>query len=75
MDYNAIFSPVVNHVSIRLILYLVLNSDYELEQMDVKTVFLHGDLDERIQMEQPEDFVKKKEDELEKVLLWSEAVS
>ncbi|CAA7059577.1 unnamed protein product [Microthlaspi erraticum] len=33
--------------------------DYELEQMDVKTAFLHGDLEERILMKQPEGFIKK----------------
>ncbi|GJR63815.1 ulp1 protease family, C-terminal catalytic domain-containing protein [Tanacetum coccineum] len=36
--------------------------DLEVEQMDVKTAFLHGDLDKEIYMEQPEDFwVKGKE--------------
>ncbi|CAA7023986.1 unnamed protein product [Microthlaspi erraticum] len=37
----------------------VVNRDYELEQMDVKTAFLHGDLEERILMKQPEGFIKK----------------
>lgn len=59
VDYNEIFSPVVKHVSIRILLSLVVNLDYELEQMDVKTAFLHGELEERILMEQPEGFVKK----------------
>ncbi|GJZ06969.1 retrovirus-related pol polyprotein from transposon TNT 1-94 [Tanacetum coccineum] len=37
--------------------------DLEVEQMDVKTAFLHGDLDKEIYMEQPEGFqVKGKED-------------
>ncbi|GJW74762.1 putative RNA-directed DNA polymerase [Tanacetum coccineum] len=37
--------------------------DLEVEQMDVKTTFLHGDLDKEIYMEQPEGFqVKGKED-------------
>lgn len=41
IDYNEIFSPVVKHVSIRLMLSIVVNRDYELEQLDVKTAFLH----------------------------------
>ncbi|RVW62457.1 Retrovirus-related Pol polyprotein from transposon TNT 1-94 [Vitis vinifera] len=37
--------------------------DLEIQQMDVKTAFLHGDLDKEIYMEQPEGFVLKgKED-------------
>lgn len=41
-----------------LILFLVVNFVYELEQIDVKITFLHGDLEERILMEQPEGFIK-----------------
>ena len=48
VDYNEIFSPVVKHTSIRVLLSLVAHGDLELEQLDVKTAFLHGDLDEEI---------------------------
>lgn len=48
IDYNKIFSPVVNPTSIRVMLSLVAHFDLELEQLDVKTTFLHGDLDEHL---------------------------
>ncbi|CAM8928805.1 unnamed protein product [Rhodiola kirilowii] len=41
-------------------LALVAVNDLELEQLDVKTVFLHGELDEQIYMKQPPGFVDKK---------------
>ena len=48
--------------SIRVALSLVASMDLELEQLDVKTAFLHGDLEEEIYMVQPEGFeVKGKE--------------
>nr|GEW24200.1 retrovirus-related Pol polyprotein from transposon TNT 1-94 [Tanacetum cinerariifolium] len=61
IDYNEVFSPVVKHSSIRILLSLVAQLDLELVQMDVKTAFLHDDLEEEIYMVQPEGFkvVKK----------------
>lgn len=58
IDYNEIFSPVVKHTSIRLILSIVASQDMELEQLDVKTAFLHSDLEEKIYMKQPEGFIE-----------------
>ncbi|GJY33991.1 retrovirus-related pol polyprotein from transposon TNT 1-94 [Tanacetum coccineum] len=42
IDYNEIFSPVVRHTSIRVLLSLVAHHDLELEQLDVKIAFLHA---------------------------------
>ncbi|GJU85033.1 putative RNA-directed DNA polymerase [Tanacetum coccineum] len=62
IDFDEIFSPVVKMGSIRVVLGLAASLDLEVEQMDVKTAFLHGDLDKEIYMEQPEGFqVKGKE--------------
>ena len=58
IDFHDIFSPVVKIVSIRIVLALMALLDLELQQLDVKTTFLHGDLDEEIYMEQPEGFVQ-----------------
>ena len=48
-DYHEIFSPVVKHSSIRLILAIVAIFKLELEQL-LKTTFLHGSLHEKIYM-------------------------
>ena len=56
VDYNEIFSTVVKHTSIPVLLSCDAHGDLELEQLDVKTAFLHGDLDEEIYMYQPEGY-------------------
>jgi hypothetical protein len=56
-DYNDVFSPVVKHSSIRALLSIVAMHDLELEKLDVKTAFLHGDLEEEIYMDQPDGFI------------------
>ena len=63
IDYNEVFSHVVKHSSIRILLALVAQFNMELVQMDVKTAFLHGDLEEEIYITQPDGFkVAGKED-------------
>ena len=53
IEYEETFSPIMRFTSIRLILAIVANLDLELHQMDVKTAFLNGELDEKIYMQQP----------------------
>lgn len=53
IDFNEIFSPVVHHTSIRIVLALVALLDLELEQLDMKKAFHHGDLDKKIYVKQP----------------------
>ena len=56
IDFNEIFSPVVKHASIRAMMAKAATEDLEIEQMDVKTAFLHGVLEETIYMKMPEGF-------------------
>lgn len=57
LDYHETFSPVVMLKSIRTLLAIAAYYDYEIWQMDVKTAFLNGFIDEEIYMQQPEGFV------------------
>ena len=57
IDYNNIFSLVVKHTSIHVLLALVVAKDLELVQLDVKTDFLYGELEEQIYRKQLEGFV------------------
>lgn len=47
VDYNETFFLVVRRTnSIKLVLSLIAHGGFKLEQLDVKTTYLHGDLDE-----------------------------
>lgn len=52
------FSPIVKHTSIKMVLALVAQEDMELEQLDVRIAFLHIELEEETYMTQAEGFVK-----------------
>ncbi|GJS21580.1 retrovirus-related pol polyprotein from transposon TNT 1-94, partial [Tanacetum coccineum] len=60
MDYHEVFSPVVKHKTIRVLLAMVGDKSGELDQFDVKTAFLHGNLEERIYISQPEGSTRGK---------------
>lgn len=48
VDFIDVFSPVIKHNSIWALLTIVAKNDLEFEQIDVKTVFLHGELEKNI---------------------------
>lgn len=48
INFNEVFAPVVKHCSIIILMGLVNHFDLELHQLDVKTAFLNGDLEEDI---------------------------
>ena len=58
IDFNEVFSPIVKYTSIRILLSLVAYENLELEQIDVKTAFLHGELEETIYTQQPKGYLE-----------------
>ena len=56
LDYFYTYSLVTRMNSIRMVLAIVALRNYEIHQMDIKTVFLNGELDEEIYIKQPKDF-------------------
>ncbi|GKA34146.1 retrotransposon protein, putative, ty1-copia subclass [Tanacetum coccineum] len=60
VDYEETFSPVADIRAIRILIAIATFYDYEIWQMDVKTAFLNGYLDEGIYMVQHEGFVDPK---------------
>ncbi|GAA0162140.1 transmembrane signal receptor [Lithospermum erythrorhizon] len=57
LDYFDTYSPVTRITSIRLVLAIAALRNLDVHQMDVKTAFLNGDLEEEIYMEQLEGFL------------------
>src|SRR5713101_513602 len=57
IDYDETFALVSRYTTIRTIISLAEVFRWKLHQMDVKTTFLNGKIDEEVYIEQPEGFV------------------
>ena len=55
-DYDETFSPVVRFESLRTLLALAVQDGLCVQQLDITTAFLNGELQEEVYMEQPEGF-------------------
>ena len=56
IDYEETFAPVTRYTSIRSVISLAAQMGWEIHQMDVKTTFLNGVLEEEVYIEQPKGF-------------------
>ena len=57
LDYFDTYSLVARITSIRMLIAIAALHNLKIHQMDVKTAFLNGDLNEEIYMDQPEGFI------------------
>jgi hypothetical protein len=55
-DYDKTFAPVSRYTSIRAIMFRVASMGWILHQMDVKTTFLNGEIEEEVYIEKPQIF-------------------
>jgi hypothetical protein len=56
IDYEETFAPVARYTSIRTIIALAAKMKWKLHQMDVKTAFLNGVIEEEVYIEKPQGF-------------------
>ena len=59
LDYFDTYSPVTRIIFIRMLIAIAVLHNLDIHQMNVKTTFLNGELNEEIYMEQPEGFIVK----------------
>lgn len=62
LDFFDTYSRVTRITSIRILIAIAAIHNLEIHQMDVKTAFLNGELEEKIYMEQPEEFVSHRQE-------------
>nr|KYP52897.1 Retrovirus-related Pol polyprotein from transposon TNT 1-94 [Cajanus cajan] len=72
VDYSDTFAPVARLETIRLLLAIAAQKNWKVYQLDVKSAFLNGFLQEEIYVEQPQGFVKEGEED--KVYLLKKAL-
>jgi hypothetical protein len=56
IDYEETFDPVAKYTSIKTIIALAAKMKWKLHQMDVKTTFLNGVIEEEVYIEKPQGF-------------------
>jgi hypothetical protein len=65
IDFEEVFAPVARLDTVRTVLAFAANNGWKIHHLDVKSAFLHGDLEEEVYVQQPEGYeVKGKENEV-----------
>lgn len=68
IDYTEVFAPVARWDTIRLILALAANQGWKVHQLDLKSAFLRGEINEEVYLEQPQGYeVKGQENKVYKL--------
>jgi hypothetical protein len=64
IDYEETFAPTAKLITIKMLLALATQFGWQVHQMDIKSAFLNGDLQEEVYMEQPEGFAVEGKEKL-----------
>ena len=68
IDYDEVFAPVARLETIRLIIFFAIQNKWKIHQMDVKSAFLNGVLEEEVYIQQPSGYkVKSHKDKVLKL--------
>jgi hypothetical protein len=62
IDYEEVFAPVARHDTVRLLIALAAHHNWKIYQLDVKSAFLNGILEEEVYVQQPEGFIMEGEE-------------
>lgn len=63
VDYKEVFAPVARQDTIRLVISLAAQNTWPIFQLDVKSAFLHGELQEQVFVDQPPGYVQRGHEE------------
>ena len=59
VDYEEVFAPVARLDTVRVLLALAANQGWKVHHLDVKSAFLHGELEEEVYVSQPKGYIVK----------------